>query len=233
VDTGAYRTILSCWLKDQLSLGRGQWQTEDAERQLTLHAPVLFLPVSSSVLGQDVLRQLRATVGQSELALICEGTTFNFPLTSIPGNYHVLAISENMMPGYRDEDRQGGGHKGRGGATDYPVPIKPEEVERQRRRNSTQNRLQERFPYLSQEEITEMITVELVEVTNLDRVEKRKGSEDGKRARVGKKGRREPAAPKSDARYEDRKDVRIMSLVQENQVVESTRKEEVGSSKEE
>ena len=92
--------VLPCEMKSKLDLGVGKMEEavmgdgtvrngqvfvvqlvfkDEADRQLTLQAPVFFLPVTCSILGHDVLRQLLATVGQSELALTCQETTVVLP----------------------------------------------------------------------------------------------------------------------------------------------------------
>jgi hypothetical protein len=165
---------------------------DDANRQLTLQAPVLFLPVTSSILGQDVLRQLLDTVGQSELALTCQETTFVLPLISIPGTNQVMHFSDNTMPRCNEDDMQGGGHRergdatgsggaatGRGSATDQTVLVTPEEAERQRKIASHQRRLKAKFPEKSLEEFAVIMNspikeVDVVEVRHIDRAAKRR-----------------------------------------------------------
>jgi hypothetical protein len=214
VDSGAYRTILSCDLKDRLGLGRGQWPKEEAvmddgtvltgeiidlqllfvdkaDRQLTIYVSVMFLPIQTSMIGQDILRQLKSEIGQTMLSLTCDRATLKFPMSTIPGDLNILIISDNM-PNFNDDERQGGS-RGRGCAAEahriHGAPVRPEQVERQKIIQANQQRLKERFGI---QETGETVTVEavetLVDVINLDQTkgaEKRKGFSDGATARYG------------------------------------------------
>jgi hypothetical protein len=115
---------------------------DDAERQLTLQAPLLFIPVTSCILGQDVLWQLLATVGQSELTLKCLETTLVLPLVTIPGTNRVLMLSDQTMQRSYGSNRHGGGRDRGDTASRKENAIDPEEAERQRQTASHQRRLQ-------------------------------------------------------------------------------------------
>jgi hypothetical protein len=170
VDTCAYHTMLPWEMKDKLGLQAGRMEEavmadwtvrrgqvfdvqldfiDDAERQLTLQGPLLFLAVTHCILGQDIIGQFRGVIGQSELTLQCLDTKIMVHLVTTPGSNQLLMFSDNMQKG----DRQGG--CGRADRGPWREIIDPEEAEKRREIEiaSHQLRLQQNFPNKSMEEL--------------------------------------------------------------------------------
>ena len=67
---------------------------------------------NTSLIGQDILPELKSKIGQMIISLTCNRVTLKFPVSTIPGDRNVFMISDDM-PNFHDDEQQGGG-RGRG-----------------------------------------------------------------------------------------------------------------------